>query len=198
MSAREAPSPPPGIAKRTPLIHVLKPGAALHRFYPRRLDPLYFDRSLSGRFNAPDGSYGVLYAAGTRSGAFAETFLRVPGRTLIPSDLLAAKAYVHLTLTRPISLIQFTGPGLAKVGATAEVCHRSQPYDIPHSWSAALHNHPLTPDGLIYTARHDDQAECLALFERSKDALVEVERELNLEQDWFWALAEVYGVGLAP
>lgn len=37
-----------------------------------------------GRFNSPDATFGVMYLAEAREGAFAETFLREPGRTYVP------------------------------------------------------------------------------------------------------------------
>jgi RES domain len=192
------PLPPLDIARRTPAVHILKPGVLVHRFFTQPYDPVYFDRSDRGRFNAPDGSYGVLYAAEAVAGAFAETFLRTPGRTVLPHDLLAAKGYVRFKVKRPVRLIRFAGPGLARVGATAEVSHRSQPYDVPQAWSKALHDHPAMADGIAYTARHDDEALCIALFDRASDVLTEVERRPDLDQDWFWELAELYGIGIPP
>lgn len=97
-----------------------------------------------------------------------------------------------------MTLIQFSGAGLARLGATAEVCHRSQPYECPQAWSRVLHGHPLRADGIRYTARHDDQAILIALLERARGSLAETERLLDLDQDWFWQLAENYGVGIPP
>jgi hypothetical protein len=73
-------------------------------------DPIFFDRSQEGRLNAPDGSYGVLYIARGAEGAFAETFLRRPGLTLIDDGLLHRKAYVRLKVTSRLKLIKFAGP----------------------------------------------------------------------------------------
>ncbi len=39
-------------------------------------------------------------------GAFVETFLREPGRTLLPADLLARKAYILLRTLRPLRLVK--------------------------------------------------------------------------------------------
>ena len=72
----------------------------------------------------------------TPSGAFAETFLRQPGRRFIPDDLLAAKAYAQLRATRPLRLVKLSGPGLAKLGATAQVTHGGLPYDVPQATRA--------------------------------------------------------------
>lgn len=180
-----APQPPADLARRAPVLVELPAGALLHRFHTAAHDPVFFDRSLAGRFNAPDGSYGVLYAAASLTGAFAETFLREPGRTLLPADLLARKAYVRLRVLRALTLIRLGGPGLARLGATAEIVHGGLPYGTAQAWSAALHGHPAKPDGVAYTARHDDEALCFALFDRTPVPVEEDSRQTDLDQDWF-------------
>ena len=192
------PRPPPDLSRRQPVFAVLPAGSIVHRFHSAAYEAIFFDRSRDSRFNSPDGSYGVLYTAEARTGAFAETFLRDPGQTVLPADLLARKAYTGLTVTRALRLIRLTGPGLARLGATAEVAHGGLPYDIPQIWSAALHAHPAAPDGIAYTARHDDESLCYALFDREPPLVAAFGRETNLDQDWFWTIAETYGVRLAP
>ncbi len=193
-----APLPPPDLASRDPVLITLEAGEILHRFFTATYDPIHFDRTRGGRLNAPDGSYGVLYTAKDARGAFAETFLREPGRTLIPSDLLATKAYVQLRVTRSLVLIKLGGPGLARLGATAEVVHGGLPYDVPQAWSAALRNHPIRASGIAYYARHDDEVLCYALYDHEPLALEEEHRDTSLDENWFWDLAEPYGVGLSP
>jgi hypothetical protein len=193
-----APLPPPDLALRDPVLITLEAGETLHRFFTAAYDPIHFDRSRDGRFNAPDASYGVLYTAKDARGAFAETFLREPGRALIPPDLLARKAYVRLRVAHPLVLIKLGGLGLARLGATAEVVHGGLPYDAPQAWSAALRSHPLRPSGIAYYARHDDEALCYAIYDHAAAAIMEEHREPQLDLDWFWDLAEPYGVGLAP
>lgn len=190
--------PPPDIATRAPLLKTVRAGTSLHRFYTAAYEPIFYDRSLSGRFNAPDGSYGVLYAARSRAGAFAETFLREPGRTQIAADFLARKAYVRLKALANLALIDFTGPGLAILGATAEVPHGSLPYDSPQAWSKALHDHPAGADGIAFHARHDDRELSYALFGRAEAKIGESIRRKNLDTDWFWRLTERYRVGFLP
>ena len=107
------PPPPPDLNRRRPRLLELPSGTILHRSYQLRFEPIYFDPFRRGRFNAPDGSYGVLYGAKTIDGAFAETFLREPGRTLLPSDFVAARGYVELQNIQPLKLIELGGKGLA-------------------------------------------------------------------------------------
>ncbi|WP_254073074.1 RES domain-containing protein [Acidisphaera sp. S103] len=128
-----APGPPGDLTTRIPLELTVAAGEVLHRFYTAALDPIYFDRGRDGRLNAPDGTYGVLYTAQAAQGAFAETFLRTPGLTQIPSDLLAKKAYTTLEVLRPLRFVRMAGPGLARLGATAQVVHGGKPYDVPQA-----------------------------------------------------------------
>lgn len=193
-----APLPPSDIATRRPLFLNLAAGTVLHRFYSAAYEPIFFDRGKGGRFNAADGSFGVLYVAEAMAGAFAETFLRQPGRTQLPADLLSKKAYIRIQTCRDLKLIKFSGPGLARLGATAEVAHGGLPYDAAQAWSASLYAHPASADGIAYTARHDDEAVCVALFDRSPGVVEEIERRTDLDQNWFWEVAERYGIGLAP
>ncbi|MFB9265081.1 RES family NAD+ phosphorylase [Bradyrhizobium erythrophlei] len=192
------PLPPDDLDRRRPRLVRLRRGAVVHRFYTAKYDPIFFDTSRLGRLNAPDGSYGVLYAAREPFGAFAETFLRVPGRTLIDTGLLRRKAYVRLEITADLGLIRLAGPSLAILGATAEVVHGGLPYDAPQAWSKALLDHPLRPDGIAYYARHDDEGLCYAIFDRARSSVREIDRATKLDQDWFWQLARRYKVGLAP
>lgn len=195
------PRPPADLASRKPLLRTLPIGAAVHRFYSRAHDPLYFDRSSgpgTSRFNATDGSCGVMYGSEGREGAFAETFLRTPGATLLSMKKIASKGYVRFGTTRELVLLQLYGPGLARVGATAEVSHRSEPYDVTQSRSTALRDAFPRISGIAYTARHDDQAVCYAVFETAADALGEIERETNLLQPWFADLVNRYGLGITP
>lgn len=168
------------------------------RFFNTAQDPVFFDAGRRGRFNAPDGGYGVLYAAEQTQGAFAETFLREPGRGLIPLDLLRAKSLARLEITRDLRLAKLSGAGLARLGATAEVTHGGLPYDVPQAWSKALRHHPERLDGIAWTARHDDEALCYGLFDHPPPCVTEASRETDLDQDWFWELAERYGAGIAP
>jgi hypothetical protein len=193
-----APLPPADLSRRDLSLLILAKGRVVHRFFTARHDPVFFDKSREGRLNAPDGSYGVLYVARGAEGAFAETFLRRPGLTLIDDGLLRRKAYVRLKVTSRLTLIKLAGPGLAMLGATAEVVHGGLPYDVPQAWSKALLAHPRRADGIAYHARHDDEALCYAIFDRARDSLVETERRTDLDQDWFWQLAMRYKVGMAP
>ena len=116
----------------------------------------------------------------------------------LPLDLFSQKAYVRLRLTGQLRFLKLAGPRPARVRATAEVTHSGLQYDVPQSWAKAIHGLPLNFDGIAYNARHDDQELCYAIFDRAADLVVEESRTLDLDNNWFWEIAETYHVGLAP
>lgn len=193
-----APRPPVDLADRRPERVTLPAGARMHRFFTAAYDPIYFDASRAGRLNAPDGRYGVLYAAQDIAGAFAETFLRSPGKNLIAPDLLKAKAYAELEAADPLQFVKLAGRGLARLGATAEVTHGGLPYDVPQDWSSKVFDAFPDAAGIAYNARHDDEALCYAVFDRAAKSIRLARTEATLDANWFWEIAENYDVGLAP
>jgi hypothetical protein len=191
--------PPTDINERSPRSTTIRNTATFYRFYPRGKDPIYFDHSKEGRLNSPDASFGVLYVAKKITGAFAETFLRQPGRTLLAVDFIEKKALVFLRSTRALRVANLYGRGLTVLGATAEITSSPQPYGLPQAWSAALRNHPGAFDGIAYRAKHDNDEICYALFDRSAPAITEVHREeMLLDTDSFCNLLDHYSVGISP
>ncbi|MBI4922765.1 MAG: RES family NAD+ phosphorylase [Devosia nanyangense] len=198
------PLPPSDLDSLRPTITAIAKGSTFHRFYSlgdgkARYDPIYFDRGRGGRLNAPPAArYGVLYASQNIEGAFAETFLRSRGRTLVPSDLIERKGYATLRATRELAFVNLFGPGLARLGATAEVVHGGMPYDVPQAWSAAIRSMRIKPDGIAYYARHDDEQLCYAIFGPRPRSVAEVRRIEDIDQDWFYDLCQTYDVGVSP
>lgn len=68
------PEPPEDLHERLPSITEIS--GPWFRLHPVRFDPIHFgkDPAKSGRFGAPEGQYGVLYASEDEHGAFIETF----------------------------------------------------------------------------------------------------------------------------
>ncbi len=189
------PFPPADLASRNPNITKVAAGTTIYRIYPSQFGSIYYDAGPTGRLNAPDGSYGVLYAAEARDGAFAESVLRTVGRTALDDEFLAAKGLVTLRLEQPLSLCSLFGPGLSILGATAEVTHSGvESYDLSQTWSKALHDHPANFDGVAYRSRHDDNEICYAIFDRARTKLTISAEQGDLHQDWVWRLLTKYRV----
>jgi RES domain len=193
------PLPPSDFSSRVPETVKLPKGSLIHRFYANKFsNPIHFDTSTNGRFNAPDGTYGVLYAAHTMSGAFAETFLRSPGRNIISAKLLSEKGYSILQVKRDLTFLKFSGSGLAVIGATAAISHGSPPYDKPQEWSKQTHLNFPQFDGIAYRSRHNDDELCYAIFDRSKSEIAINRTTKDINKKWFWHEADRYYMGFSP
>lgn len=192
------PKVPDDFNDRDPEIFYVKTGARLFRFFSSHLDPIYYDKSQDGRFNATDGSFGVLYAAEEPAGAFAETFLRNSGRRLIDLALVDRKSLVNMESVRDLEFIHFDAEHLAPLGATAEISHSSPPYSESLLWADAMHNHPCRADGIAYGSRHDPSQMCFAIFDRAMGGVQEIDRSEDLRCEEFWKLCVRYRLGIPP
>jgi hypothetical protein len=130
---------------------------------------LYFGRAGLYRFDAPANQYGVLYVAADLHGAFIETFGRRLGFRLLLMQDFAVRRLSRVTQSRPLRLVDLTGPGLSRIGADSRLT--TGDYDLSQRWALALHEHPDRPDGLLYRSRHDPSRLCAAIFDRAAGAL---------------------------
>ena len=122
------------------------------------------------RFDDPTGRFRVCYLGTTIEVCFAETFLRNPPVRILGLDDLAGRSIATVEVRRDLRLVPVHGSSLARLGVTAELATGGD-YPLSQLWSRALWEHSDKPDGILYRSRHDDSALCVALFDRSKDAL---------------------------
>ena len=162
------PLPPRDLHERRLPIHVVQAEVDLWRIHPADRSALFFGPGKGqpprGRWDAPDGSFGVCYVAEQRFAAFAETFLRAPGTMVLETADLEARSLARIEVIAPLRLAALHGPGLHAVGATSASC--TGDYAVSRAWAAALHEHPDWVDGIRYRARHDDDGFAMALFNR--------------------------------
>lgn len=160
------PSPPPDLARRElPIVEEAVARGPWTRMHDSRHDPIFFGRTGRNRFDDPEGEYGVLYAAEDAFGAFLETFGRTPGRNLVSRERLAVRPLAGIEADGPLRLVDLTGPGLARIGATGSISTEAR--EKAQAWSRALYLHPSAPDGLRYRLRHDPARIGVAIFERA-------------------------------
>ena len=69
----------PDLATRSPLFYELEEGTVIYRLQRADREPISFGRTGENRFDAPDGSYGVLYAGEDEYCCFIETCGQVTG-----------------------------------------------------------------------------------------------------------------------
>jgi len=197
----QGPAPPADLHTRRLPLQKLPPDTPLWRVHDDRRDPIWFGPAPGagphGRFDAGAAEFRVCYVALSPAAAFAETFLRNPGRRMLDRTFLGSRALTALTNRRPLSLVRLHGPGLAHVGATAEVTH-GPAYELAREWSLALWAHPAQPDGILYNSRHDDDELCAALFDRASEAIGHVRSERLLSSLLLRGLLTRYRVRFDP
>jgi RES domain len=162
---RPGPHPPPpehGFQNSLPLVVARPPWFRSHSVAH---DAIFFGRSGNSRFADPVGSYGILYIGEDAECAFIETFGQALGSRTIQYDDLAARTLSIISASRPVTLVDITGPGLAHIGADARLF--AGEHRVSQLWSRAFYDHQSQPDGILYRARHDPSRRAIALFERA-------------------------------
>lgn len=190
------PAPPADLRDR--VLPVVEDGGPWTRMHSAKNNPLFFGKTGSNRFDDPEGEYGVLYAAGDAFGAFLESFGRRPGRNVVSWEKLRMRPLALVRARQPLRLVDLTGPGLARIGATAAIS--TDDYREAQIWSRALHEHPEAPDGLRYRLKHDPSRIGAALFERVGETALEIQPHSALvapdNRKLLAAILEEYHFGL--
>lgn len=169
------PEPPENLAGLQITVVELKgPFFRTHGF---KRSPFSVGNPAGNRFDAPDGSYEVLYVARDQFCAFIETFMHVPGTRTLTTSALRTKALSTLTSPRHLRLIDLAEPGaLVRAGVDARLF--SAEYASSQLWSKAFHDHPAKVDGLLYPSRLDPSRQAVALFLDRIPRLVELDRQI--------------------
>lgn len=199
MEADPRPEPPANLPDRPLPLRVLPAGVRLYRVHRNERQPVFFGpegREPLFRFDDPEGRFKVCYAGERAEAAFVEALLREPSGRLIAWSDIEGCSLAELDVLRDLRLVELLGPGLRRLGATAEVVS-TRDYALSRAWSRALWAHPEKPDGILYRTRHDDSVRGVALFNRARRGIRLLEtRPLAAETRWLGELAERYGFGL--
>lgn len=151
--------------------------------------PIHFGKGKCRRFDDPDGKYGVMYCGATYYASFTESVgqeIPPPASVsagmldesiVITEDQLAAYHLCRLNVSRPLRLVDLTGPFLKHFRADAQVTIGTD-YRDSQRLSQAIHSHPDKVDGIYYTAKTDPQQASFALFDRCKKA-VRIEKKMG-------------------
>jgi hypothetical protein len=110
-----------------------------------------------------DSGEQVLYASGTLLTALAERFQH--GREIRTDDAGVPVAYAW-TPTRPLRLIDLTGPAATRLGASHAIS--SGPKRVTRRWARALRQSWPDLDGLLYCSAMTGE-DCVALWAPASD-----------------------------
>jgi hypothetical protein len=151
----------------------LDTGVRLHRIHRAEHGPIFFgpaDDTPQSRFDSPNGSYKVLYAARTLQTAFGETLVRAPETPYILSSVIETRVRSELETTRALKLYPLVDAGVSVHGLSFTDLHG---VDYLRCWEVSAEIHATTvADGILYTSRFDNHR-CVALFDRAADAIAE-------------------------
>jgi hypothetical protein len=137
------------------------------RLHAAGREPVFFGRTGLNRFDDPEGEYGVLYAAEDAFGAFIEVYGRDPGLNLAAAADLRGRVLSELTVEGGFRMVDLTGPGAARIGATGAIS--TDPHELVQPWSRAIYEHPSSPDGIYYRLKHDLGRKGVAFFRPGGD-----------------------------
>jgi hypothetical protein len=123
--------------------------------------PLFFSRQGVFRFDSPLAKWGVCYLATDIVTGFMEVFSDRIRKGVVDFGDLDNQVVWQITVPPDLSLLELSGPMLAKIRATTQ-CFVSR-YALSQEWGRAFMEHPDELDGVIYTGRQSGTT-CLALF----------------------------------
>jgi hypothetical protein len=136
-----------------------------------------FRREARYRFDAPDRSFGVMYAAFDLATAFSETVLRdKPMRSvdvILDHHDLESRSVITLKRgadNRSLRLIKLYDEGLAAAHTDNQISARDH-YPTTQRWAQIFHAHSTTADGIVYMSRYLGASKSVALFDRCSAAV---------------------------
>lgn len=91
-------------------------GARMHRIQRTIHDPIFFGPARAKpqlRYDAPDGSYKILYLARSLETAFGETLVRTQPVAYVMSSAVVLRAYSDLVTTRSVRLNPLLDAGVS-------------------------------------------------------------------------------------
>ena len=149
----------------------LRAGTVLHRIHRLTHDPIFFGPKGTGpeqRYDDPDGAYKMLYLARALETAFGETLVRVPTVTDVLSTDVLVRGRSEIVATRALRLYPLNDAGLSAHGLKLPDVLGD---NYARTWALSAYVHAGTPaDGILHSSRFNG-GECVALFDRARDAI---------------------------
>jgi hypothetical protein len=161
-----------------------------------------FGREARYRFDAPDRSFAVMYAAFDLATAFAETVLRdKPIRSddvILDYHDLESRSVITLLRgadNRPLRLIKLYDEGLAAAHTDNQISARDH-YPTTQRWAQIFHAHSISADGLVYMSRYMGARKSVALFDRCSAAVAAGDATPLLEHREFASVVAMFDLAI--
>lgn len=174
------PPPPKEFSALELRVEEVDPSALLRLAWTTTSTHFTFRRTAQYRFDAPDKSFGVLYAAFDLHTAFVETVLReLPQQTPATSRIplawkdIANRRVVPLragAMRRRLRLIALYGEGLIAARTDNRIATLDD-YAVTREWAKACRQHPVRADGILYMSRFLGDRQSAVLFDRARRAV---------------------------
>jgi len=161
-----------------------------------------FRREARYRFDSPDRSFGVMYAAFDLATAFAETVLRDKSMHLDDVILdyqdLESRVVIELKRgpdNRPLRLIKLYDEGLAAAHTDNQLSARDH-YPTTQRWAEMFHAHSIAADGMVYLSRYMGARKSVALFDPCSAAVAAGDATPLLEHREFPSVVEMFDLAI--
>jgi hypothetical protein len=166
-------------------------------------DPLGFGKTRS-RFSDPRRRidrhrFGVLYLGQTLTVCFLEAVLRdqrdgIIGPLVMAESELTGRLYAEVAAVQPLDLVDLRGDAAVALGIPSDAV-RGRSHTLGRAWSAAFHDHPQAPDGIIYPSRLNGEVN-LAVYDRAVSKLVPVRLRRLIDVPDMAPILDRFQVGL--
>jgi hypothetical protein len=161
-----------------------------------------FGRKALYRFDSPDRSFGVMYAAFDLATAFAETVLRDQSKhsadVILDYHELEARVVVEFKRgadDRPLRLIKLYDEGLAAAYTDNQIAARDH-YPTTQRWAEMFHAHSVAADGIVYMSRYMGARKSVVLFDRCHEAVAAGDVTPLLEHREFAGVVELFDLAI--
>lgn len=167
---------------KLPVISV-RTGVLLHRLHgDGRAARWYGRKDGTWRWDDPNGDFGVLYLGRSLEGPFSETLLRSPIDRDVLWSRVQQKRQARFKTLEPLRLAKLHGEGLAWWQVTAAEIAEAD-YAVPQGLSQRI-NAVVPVDGIQYRSRFDNDALCVALFDRADGKIDLVAEGEPIDKAW--------------
>ena len=195
-------APPRNFQLLSLIVEDVEPAALVRMAWRNPASHCRFERKARYRFDSPDHSFGVMYAAFDLATAFAETVLR--DQPLRSADVildyreLESRVVVDLQHgpdARPLRMVKLYDEGLAAAHTDNQMSARDH-YPTTQRWAEMFHAHSVAADGIVYMSRYMGARKSVALFDRCSAAVAVGDVTPLLEHREFASVAELFDLAI--